>query len=114
MNEISKQPAGEQPKKLTDITDDDIKEAAIVYAVKFGWQIEPRDCRVEPIPNIQRINEIGLGSTEIQLLTSSWQVYITPRVPPNIFTLPLRVKVEFLIGGLCADEFVGRHHPPLQ
>ena len=113
MSEVSKQPVDDQPKKLTDITDDDIKEAAIVFAVQYGWQIEPRDCRVEPIRNTQLINEIGLGTTDMRLLTSSWWVRITPRVPPNRFTAPLLVKVQYYSGGVAADDFQGPHHPPM-
>lgn len=37
MSEVSSQSSEEQPKKLADITETDIKEAAIVFAKQFGW-----------------------------------------------------------------------------
>ncbi len=113
MSEVSSQSNDEQPKKLADITEIDIKEAAIVFAKQFGWQIEPRDCRIVPIRDTVLANEIGLGTTRTPLLISSWWVHITPRVPPHQFTVPVRVKVQYYSGGVAADQFQGPEHPPI-
>ncbi len=61
----------EQPRKLADITEADIIEAARVFAVQYCWQIEPRDCRVVPIRKTLHADEIGLGHTQTQLEISS-------------------------------------------
>jgi len=113
MSEVPDQSNDEQPKKLADITETDIKEAAIVFAKQFGWQVEPRDCRVVPIRGTVLADEIGLGSTRTQLLISSWWVHITPRIPPHKFNAPVKVKVQYYSGGVAADEFQGREHPPM-
>ncbi len=110
MTQGPSQEAEQKPKKLDEITEADIKEAAIVYAVQFGWQIEARDCRVVPVRKRLIVQESG-GPTSMVLPISQWNVHITPRVPPNKFTAPLQVRVEYLSGGVCAMDFIGPGHP---
>lgn len=105
MTQSPNQASAQGPKKLDEITEVDIKEAAIVYARQFGWQVEAHDCRVEPIPNRQLMQEIGPTPP------SQWNVHITPRVPPNRFTAHLRVPVTYLTGSVCAMKFIGPQHP---
>jgi hypothetical protein len=100
----------EQPKKLADITEADIIEAVRIFAVQYGWQIEPRDCHVVPIRKTLHADEIGLGHTQTQLEISSWWIHVTPRVPPNKFTAQLKVRVQYYSGGVAADEFQGPEH----
>lgn len=110
MTQGPSQEAEQSPKKLHEITEADIKDEAIAYAGQFGWKVDARDCRVVPVPNRLVIQESG-GPTPMVLPTSQWNVHITPKVPPNKFTAPLIVQVEYLTGGVCAMNFIEPIHP---
>jgi len=89
-------------ERSDEITEADIKDAAIAYATQFGLQIDHTDCRVELIqPKL--VKESG-GS--IQLSVSKWYVYFTPRAALNDTTQRARVIVKRLAGtNIVADDF---------
>src|SRR5260370_36516497 len=84
------------PEKREEVTEIEFKQTALARAEESGWRVGLNDCQVQKVlPPSQVINEIGLGSTTIKNPVTKWIVHITPKTPPNRFTAPLRVTVEF-------------------
>ena len=81
-------------KRPDEITEADIKDAAIVYATQFGLQIDHTDCRIEPI----QPKPVKESEGSIQLSVSKWYVYITLRAALNDTTQRARVIVKRLAG----------------
>ncbi len=79
--EPSKTPDQAQ-KKLEEITEEDIKQAAIARAEQIGWKVGLDDCQVQKvIPPPQVIDEIGLGTTTTKPPITKCLVHITPKAP---------------------------------
>jgi hypothetical protein len=106
MNDNLDSTVGQSPKNSADITEAHIRREAILCTKKHGWEISPGDCRIERVtpPYIQLV-EVGLGFSTESLLPTEWDVYITPRVPPNPRRAHLRVHVEYN-QGFISDLYV--------
>jgi len=100
-DDLQHQPPQEGPKKLAEITLDEIKDAALVYAVQFGLQAQRNDCHVQAVPNRILAQEIG-GGIDMRLPITKWFVTISPKGRPVRKGF---VTVEYLSGGVCAMDF---------
>lgn len=92
-------------KKLEEITKEDIKEAALVYAKQFDVEAGQESCIVVPVRTRLTIQEIGAMAPPIVLPISKWQVFITPSVMSK-GQQRVKVIVEYLTGSVCATQFL--------
>ncbi len=100
MSKDPNQPSEEITKKLADINDTDIMDAAIRFVAELGKQVSARECRVVPVMPPQQKTEIG-DATSVRLSISKWDVHITSRPLPIGFY----VTVEYVVGGLEVVDF---------
>lgn len=85
-------------KEFNGISEQTIKEAAIVYAAQFGWNVKTSDCRVKPMPG--RPVKEGGERVSMTLPVSKWRVYLTSKATPY-------VEVQQLSGAVAATKFYG-------
>lgn len=100
MSNDPNQPSEEITKKLEDLDDTDIIDAAIRFVAELGKRVSARECRVVPVMPPQQKPEIG-DATSVKLSISKWDVHITSRLLPIGFY----VTVEYIIGGLEVVDF---------
>ncbi len=101
VNSNHHQPSSDSPKKIEEITQDDIKHEAITYAAQFGLHVQKSDCQVTAIPNRLHIAEIG-SNTDINLPVTKWIVTISRK---STISNGVAVTVEYLMDGVCATDF---------
>lgn len=88
----------EQPKKLNEITPEDIKDAALVYAEQFNLHAERGNCTIQAIPPGPLPVEMG-EATPTRLPITQWLVTIDTK---DIIGL---VPVEYISGAVSARDF---------
>ncbi len=99
-DDLQYEPSQDRPKKPDEITPDEIKDAALVYAVQFGIQAERNECHIQAMPNRILVQEIG-GGIDIRPPITKWLVTIFPK---RRSARRVIVTVEYLSGDVCATD----------